>query len=80
MAKRDDLVDWVQEALLYYNGSASIVRVCRYVWNNYEEELRRSGDLFYTWQYAIRWAATYLRSKGVMLNTDASPKGIWKLK
>jgi len=55
MARREDMRNWLIEALKANKGSASIVEVCKYVWENYENELRRSGDLFFTWQYDIRW-------------------------
>ena len=79
MAHREDLRKWLSEALEANNGSAPIVRVCEYVWEKYENELRRSGDLFFTWQYDIRWAATRLRKEGIMRAADLSPKGIWEL-
>lgn len=79
MAKREDLSDWLVRALEANGGSATIVEVCKYVWENYEDELRKSGDLFYTWQYDIRWAATQLRKQGIMRAAIASPKGIWEL-
>jgi hypothetical protein len=79
MAHRKDLRKWLTEALEANNGSASIVEICKYVWEKYENELRRSGNLFYTWQYDIRWAATQLRKEGIMRAADLSPKGIWKL-
>ena len=79
MAHRKDLRKWLTEALEANNGSASIVEICKYVWEKYENELRRSGNLFYTWQYDIRWAANQLRKEGIMRTADLSPKGIWEL-
>jgi len=79
MAHRKDLRKWLTEALEANNGSASIVEICKYVWEKYENELRRSGNLFYTWQYDIRWAANQLRKEGIMRAVDLSPKGIWEL-
>ena len=79
MATKEDLSGWLIEALRANNGSASIVEVCKYVWNNYENELRRSDDLFFTWQYDIRWAATRLQNKGIFRTAEASPSGIWEL-
>ena len=79
MAHKKDLRKWLIEALKARNGSASIVEICKYVWKNYENELRRSGNLFFTWQYDIRWSATQLRKEGIMRATDLSPKGIWEL-
>jgi len=79
MATRDDLVDWVVEALKNNNNRARIVDVCKFIWEVYENQLRRSGDLFYTWQYDVRWAADKLRRQGKLAPVYASPKGIWVL-
>lgn len=79
MTGRVKLKEWLVEALKFYGGRASIVDICRYVWEHHEDELRRSGDLFYTWQYDIRWAATRLRKEGKMKPAGLSPKGIWEL-
>lgn len=80
MATKFDLRDWLVEALKSKNGKGStIVEVCKYIWQNYEKDLRSSGDLFYTWQYDVRWAATELRKTGKMRPADMSPQGIWEL-
>ncbi|MFQ5736699.1 MAG: hypothetical protein ACE5GY_07535 [Thermodesulfobacteriota bacterium] len=79
MAKKEDLQDWPLKALAALGGSASIVKICEYIWENYKNELRESGDLFYTWQYDIRWAAQELRNKKILRAADLCPKGIWQL-
>lgn len=79
MATRADLVMWLQEALRAHGGRATIVEVCRYVWERYETILRDSGDLFYTRQYDIRWAATSLRRRGIMRAASQSRNGTWEL-
>ena len=61
MATKHDLQDWIIEALTASGGAARLLDVSRYVWREHEAELRASGDLFYTWQYDLRWAATKLR-------------------
>lgn len=76
---KNRLIDWLEEVLRAKGGRASLIEVCKYVWEHHEQELRDSGDLFYTWQYDIRWAATALRKKGIMVNKDVSPRGIWEL-
>jgi hypothetical protein len=48
------------------------VQVSREVWRQHESDLRNSGDLFYTWQYDIRWAAQRLRNDGVLAK---APRG-----
>ena len=79
MVTKKDFSSWVQEALEAYNGRAAINEVSKYIWEKYESELRKSGDLFYTWQYDIRWAAYQLRREGVMRPAELSPVGIWEL-
>jgi hypothetical protein len=79
MKTRNDLCDWLIAALEAQNGSASIIDVCKYVWLNHEDDLKNAGDLFYSWQYDIRWAATQLRSKGLLKDVSLSPKGIWEI-
>ena len=79
MVAKIQLVEWLQEALKELGGRASIANICKHVWKKHEQELRGSGDLFYTWQYDIRWAAWQLREEGKMKPDEVSPKGIWEL-
>jgi hypothetical protein len=74
------LQDWVREALKRLGGSAPLVEVAKQIWSAHEQELRSAGDLFYTWQYDMRWAAERLRKQGVMKTVDLSPRGVWELK
>jgi hypothetical protein len=61
---------WVVEALRAKGGRATVVDLAKHIWQTHQEELRRAGDLFYTWQYDIRWAATKLRHRGKLKTTD----------
>ena len=79
MLSRKDLPDILVEALRSLGGSGAIVQVCQYIWDNYRDSLQNSGDLFYTWQYDIRWAATHLRKKGILRSVIESQSGIWEL-
>ncbi|MEO8024366.1 hypothetical protein [Polaromonas sp.] len=79
MAKKDDLQQWVLDALTTKGGSAKLVDVARAIWQTHEDDLIRSGDLFYTWQYDMRWAASQMRRKGLLKNAGASPSGVWEL-
>ena len=79
MRNANKLEDWVCEALKAMGGSARIVDVARQIWSRHESELRVDGDLFYTWQYAMRWAAERLRKKGIMKTVAMSPRGLWEL-
>jgi hypothetical protein len=79
VATKDDLRRWLIEALNANSGRGSIVDLCRHVWEQHEEELRQSGDLFFTWQYDIRWVATQLRKGRVIRSAESSKAGIWEL-
>ena len=79
MATKDDLIEWLYEALKYSKGRGTIAKLCRIIWENHEQDLRKSGDLFYTWQYDVRWAAYQLRKEGRLKPIDRSPKGVWEL-
>lgn len=57
---------WIIECLQEYDGSAWPREVSKYVWDNYEQELKDAGGILYTWQYDIRWAAQQLRNEGVL--------------
>jgi len=79
MAVKRDLREWVLEALKRNGGRASIVEVCKHIWENHQTELRRSKNLFYTWQYDVRWVAHQLRKEGIVRSQAVSPKGMWEL-
>ena len=72
-------MSWVYEALAENGGKASIAAVAKYIWTHHEADLRASGDLFYTWQYDMRWAAKRLRDKDKLASPDAAPRGVWTL-
>ena len=79
MTGKDVLKDWVIEALRELGGHGSVVEVSRVVWRRHEPELRMSGDLFYTWQYDIRWAAQALRDGGKLAAAAGSHQTGWTL-
>jgi hypothetical protein len=66
-------------ALRSEGGQATITEVSRHVWQHHEPDLRASGDLFFNWQYELRWAAGELRRAGRLKAADASPRGVWSL-
>ena len=77
--KKDDLEDMVLDALEALGGQGQIVEIAREIWQRNELELRQSGDLFYTWQYDIRWAKTKLRDRGLVTVIKQGQHNIWKL-
>ncbi len=76
---RCNLPDVLYAAIQKLGGKTDIITVCKFLWENYHNELEKSGDLFYTWQYDIRWAATELRKMGRMVPAELSPRGIWEI-
>lgn len=79
MAEKRDLETWIVQALSEHGGETAVVEVARHVWIHHEDELRESGDLFYTWQYDLRWAAQNLRDDGVLASKDGRRRGGWRL-
>ena len=77
---RDDLPELLKATFANLSGSVTIIEVCKKFWADNESKLRRSGDLLYTWQYDIRWAATTLRKTGIMKDASVSESGVWELK
>lgn len=63
------LEDWIVEALNAMNGRGSPVTVSKHIWEHHRLELERSGDMFYKWQYDMRWAAQRLRDTNKLLKT-----------
>lgn len=70
MITRDVLEDWVVEALASSGGVGSPVSVSKYIWQHRRAELEQAGDLFYTWQYDVRWAAQKLRDAGKLVKAN----------
>lgn len=82
MATREKLCEWVIEAIRFHGDRAYIIDISKYIWNRYSQELGDSGDLFYTWQYDLRWAGQVLRGKGVLkpiLKEDRKKRLPWIL-
>jgi hypothetical protein len=80
MVTRNDLKDMVLRAVQTNGGSATLTDIAKYIWTNHEKDLRHSGDLFYRWQYDMRWAANALRHEGKLAGVEATPRGTWALK
>lgn len=76
MASREDMKQWILDALTEMK-SASVPAVAKHIWDSHETELRDSGDLFYTWQYAMRWEAQKLQHEGKIIKRGKS--GVWDL-
>ncbi len=79
MASREDMKAWVVAALNSLGGKAWPSDVAKYIWDNYEAELRLSGALLYTWQYDVRWAAQSLRNSGKLKAVHGRRDLPWEL-
>ena len=79
MATRESLMGWVIDALQSRGGSARIADISRHIWEHHEQELRKSGDLFYVWQYDMRWAGQRLQKERRMRKGKDADHGIWFL-
>ena len=79
MGKRSMFLDWVVEALCAQGGASNALGVAQYIWKHHEADLRAAGDLFYTWQYDIRWAAKQLRDEGRLKPVEDSKPLPWAL-
>ena len=75
---REDLQRIVSQAIAAHSGKASIVEVAQHIWGHHEAELKASGDLFFTWQYDMRWAAQRLRDAGKLSLGRRGGKNVWQ--
>lgn len=69
MVTKSDLKAWIIDALRALGGSGRIADICKHIWEHHQQELQRSGDLFYTWQYAMRWAGQELQKERKLSKT-----------
>lgn len=76
---RESMKQWIIECLREHGGSAWSREVSKYVWDRYEAELRDSGDMLYTWQYDIRWAAQQLRNEDTLKPVNRRRDLPWEL-
>jgi hypothetical protein len=76
---REDLPGVVKQALARLGGKAPLARVAEDIWKNHESELRSSGELFYTWQYDMRWAAQRLRDAHQLQYSSENRRKVWQL-
>jgi hypothetical protein len=77
--KRDDLPDLILKALQTIGGTGSVTDVAKQIWKAHEQELAASGDLFFTWQYDMRWAAQRLRDRGKLTHSRQHGRAVWQL-
>ena len=78
IVRKSTLESWIIEYLKLHGGTGCPESVGKYIWENYEAELRTS-DIFYTWQYDLRWAAQELRNSGVLKQVNNKKNLPWEL-
>ena len=74
----ESLKPLVLQALQDLGGSGTVTEVAKAIWDKHEADLRASGELFYTWQYDIRWAAQSLQGERKL--SKKGPNRTWSLK
>jgi hypothetical protein len=79
VAVKWDLKQWVLEAVGDLGGNSDVIGVARWIWTHHEADLAASGDLFYTWQYDMRWCAQELRKEGRLAPTSRGANSRWRL-
>lgn len=79
MLRREDLEPWVLEAIRAHGGSATPTQVAEHIWRKHESELREGGDMFFKWQYDMRWAARSLRNQGLLSRSEDGSRGEWRV-
>ncbi len=79
MVTRENMKLWIIACLQQRGGSGWPREISKYVWANHKAELEASGDLLYTWQYDIRWAAQQLRNEGVLKPVNGRRDLPWEL-
>ncbi|CNG52390.1 hypothetical protein OU748_004144 [Yersinia enterocolitica] len=79
MVTRDSMKVWIVECLNSRGGAGWPKDVAKYVWEKYESELKASGDILYTWQYDLRWAAQQLRNADILKPVNNRRDLPWEL-
>jgi len=79
MKTRKDLCPWIVEALTELGGNAKIAKVKEFIWDHHGIELHNSGNLHFTWNEDVFWAATQLRAKGILKKASDTPRSVWAL-
>jgi len=86
--EKKDLPDLLYNTIKSLKGRSSMMAIFREFWRTHASKLKDEDELFYTWNYDIRWAATQLRKEGRMKpacsqenphGLETSPKGIWEI-
>ena len=67
------------DALKATNKPTLIVDVSKFIWNKYYDELKANDELFFKWQYQLRWAKDHLKSCGILATKKQGVYSLWYL-
>lgn len=71
---------WIYDALRALGGRGDLVQVNKQIWKQHQDEIKKSGDSFYNWQYEVRWAGSELRKEGMLKpEKEQVKRGTWEL-
>jgi len=76
---RVTMTEWVIEALHELGSKGSILDVCIRVWKNHGKEIIQYEEVFFKWQYEVRWSGDILRKERILKSSDESQRGVWEL-
>ena len=79
MVTKQILEKMIIEAIKKSSGKASVLEVSKFIWDKYQDDLLKSGNILYTWQYDIRWVAVKLRERGILKQAASNKRGVWQL-
>ncbi len=77
--KRENLKTLIVEALNELGGTGYVKDIGKFIWDNYEDDIKSSDDILYTWQYDVRWAAQKLRDSSILKPVHGNRKLPWQL-
>lgn len=79
MVNDDMLKLWILEAVECQSDLPGYVEIAKYIWLNYEEQLRVSGNKFYTWQADLRWLCTRLVKEDKLVRLKDGNRSVYSV-
>lgn len=76
---RTVMATWTLEAIRHLGGKATILQMCKEVWENHSVQIVGADDFRYVWQFEVRWAADLLRRQGRLRCAKESLRWTWEL-
>ena len=79
LIRKQDMTILVSDALESLGGKGTIVEVAAEIWKHHKDDLEASGEIFYTWQYEMRWARHRLSEAGKLKTKLKDRESVWEL-